>query len=188
MPGEISSPGSGGYSTCSTGQPTWLSRRLRRSLAAPCAKSGGACGVLEDAGFPIYDEPGTDGRRSLWKIREDFKLRLPLKLWLSELAALIMSRDLLGPAAALGPTIRSAFDKISRVLSKDALALIDRMRGPVHGHHAPSSSNESSKNPISCRFARRGLECQCLRLSTSRYQSAGSARVAIQNRTGSLDS
>lgn len=87
--------------------------------------------VLQDAGFPIYDEPGADGRRSLWKIREDFKLRLPLKLSLSELAALIMSRDLLGPAAALGPAIRSAFDKISRVLSKDALALIDRMRDTI---------------------------------------------------------
>jgi predicted DNA-binding transcriptional regulator YafY len=87
--------------------------------------------VLEDAGFPIYDEPGADGRRSLWKIREDFKLRLPLKLSLSELAALIMSRDLLGPAAALGPAIRSAFDKISRLLSKDALALIDRMRDTI---------------------------------------------------------
>jgi predicted DNA-binding transcriptional regulator YafY len=42
--------------------------------------------VLEDAGFPIYDEPAADGRRSLWKIREDFKLRLPLKLLLSEIA------------------------------------------------------------------------------------------------------
>ena len=87
--------------------------------------------VLHDAGFPIYDEPGADGRRSLWKIRDDFKLRLPLKLSLSELAALIMSRDLLGPAAALGPAIHSAFDKISRVLSKDALALIDRMRDTI---------------------------------------------------------
>lgn len=87
--------------------------------------------VLQEAGFPIYDEPGADGRRSLWKIREAFKLRLPLKLSLSELAALIMSRDLLGPAAALGPAIRSAFDKISGVLSQDALALIDRMRDTI---------------------------------------------------------
>src|SRR5437016_13977031 len=75
--------------------------------------------VLHDAGFPIYDKPRAEGR-SLWKIREDFKLRLPLKLSLAEIAALIMSRDLLGPAAALGPAIRSAFDKISRVLSQDA--------------------------------------------------------------------
>ncbi len=42
-----------------------------------------------------------------------------------------MSRDLLGPGAALGPTIRSAFDKISGVLSKDALALIDRKRDTI---------------------------------------------------------
>src|SRR5258707_852409 len=87
--------------------------------------------VLQEAGFPIFDEPGADGRRSLWKIREDFKLRLPLKLSLAEIAALIMSRDLLGPAAALGPAIRSAFDKISCVLSKDALALIERMRDTI---------------------------------------------------------
>ena len=31
-------------------------------------------------------------------------------------------------AAAHGPAIGSAFDKISRVLSKDALVLIERMR------------------------------------------------------------
>src|SRR5215813_3316537 len=79
--------------------------------------------VLHDAGFPIYDDPGGDGRRSIWKINEEFRLRLPLKLTLAEVTALIMSRDLLGPAAALGPAVRSAFDKIAGVLSKDALRL-----------------------------------------------------------------
>ena len=89
--------------------------------------------VLQDAGFPIYDEQGADGHRSVWRVDDTFKRRLPLKLSLSELAALLMSRDLLAPAGAggLGPAITSAFEKIGSVLSKDALGLIDRMRETI---------------------------------------------------------
>jgi predicted DNA-binding transcriptional regulator YafY len=89
--------------------------------------------VLEDAGFPIYDEPGADGRRSLWRVRDDFKQRLPLKLTLAELAALVMSRDLLAPvgASVLGPAVTAAYDKIIGVLSKDARALLDEMRRTI---------------------------------------------------------
>ena len=45
---------------------------------------------------------------------EDFKQRLPLKLILGELAALVMSRHLLSPLglSVLGPEVASAFDKI----------------------------------------------------------------------------
>ena len=86
--------------------------------------------VLETAGFPIYDERAADGRRGLWKIQPDFKARLPLKLSLSELAAVLMSRELLAPlgASALGPAVTSAFDKITGVLSRDALELIEAMK------------------------------------------------------------
>lgn len=42
--------------------------------------------VLHDAGFPIYDEQGADGRRSVWRVDDTFKRRLPLKLSLAELA------------------------------------------------------------------------------------------------------
>jgi predicted DNA-binding transcriptional regulator YafY len=89
--------------------------------------------VLQDAGFPIYDEEGADGRRSVWRVDDTFKQRLPLKLTLAELAALLMSRDLLAPvnAGGLGPAITSAFKKIGGVLSKDALGLIDRMRDTI---------------------------------------------------------
>src|SRR5262245_44103587 len=89
--------------------------------------------VLEDAGFPIYDERGSDGRRGLWKIDEGFKSRLPLKLTLAELAALLMSRELLAPAGAsiLGPAVATAFEKIAGILSRDALALIDEMRQTI---------------------------------------------------------
>jgi predicted DNA-binding transcriptional regulator YafY len=89
--------------------------------------------VLEDAGFPIYDDPGADGRRSVWRVQDDFKQRLPLKLTLAELAALVMSRELLAPvgASALGPAVTAAYDKIVGVLSKDALALLDEMRTTI---------------------------------------------------------
>src|SRR5207253_2559772 len=63
----------------------------------------------------------------------EFKQKLPLKLSLAELTALLMSRQLLAPAGAslLGPAVTSAFDKITGVLSRDALQVIDRMRDTV---------------------------------------------------------
>ena len=89
--------------------------------------------VLEDAGFPVYDVKAPDGRRGLWRIQDDFKLRLPLKLGLSELAALLMSRHLLTATGAslLGPAVRSAFDRIAGVLSKDAVTLLETMRDTI---------------------------------------------------------
>lgn len=89
--------------------------------------------VLQKAGFPLYDDKGADGRRSLWKLEEQFTLGLPVKLSLAETAALVMSRDLLRPAVAgaLGTAVTSAFDKIGRVLSRDALRLLDQMRETI---------------------------------------------------------
>jgi predicted DNA-binding transcriptional regulator YafY len=89
--------------------------------------------VLEQAGFPLYDDKSGDGRRSLWKLEEKFTLGLPVKLTLAETAALLMSRDLLRPtgAQALGTAVTSAFDKIGRVLSRDARQLLDQMRESI---------------------------------------------------------
>ena len=88
--------------------------------------------VLEQAGFPIYDDSEPDGRRSIWRLEEHFRLRLPLKLSLGELTALLMSRDLVMPVAVgLGPSVASAFEKLGSVLSKDALALLDRIRDTI---------------------------------------------------------
>jgi predicted DNA-binding transcriptional regulator YafY len=86
--------------------------------------------VLQRAGFPIYDEKSADGHRSVWRVEEHFKSQLPLKLTLAEIAALVMSRELLAAAGggALAAPIASAFEKIRGVLSRDALRLIDEMR------------------------------------------------------------
>ncbi len=87
-------------------------------------------GVLQTAGFPIYTERAADGNRGVWRVTEEFKRALPLKLTLGELVALLMSRDLLTPlgVSVLGPEVASAFDKIQAALSRDALRIIEQMR------------------------------------------------------------
>lgn len=89
--------------------------------------------VLQDGGFPIYDEPAPDGRRGLWRVEDGFKAKLPLKLTLSEVAALVMSREFLAPLGASlpGPAVTTAFEKIRGVLSRDAVALLERMRETI---------------------------------------------------------
>jgi predicted DNA-binding transcriptional regulator YafY len=89
--------------------------------------------VLEDAGFPIYDEQAADGRRGLWRVEDGFKAKLPVKLTLSEVAALAMSREFLAPlgASLLGPAVATAFEKIGGVLSRDAVGLLERMRETI---------------------------------------------------------
>jgi len=86
--------------------------------------------VLQKAGFPLYTERAADGNRGVWRVQEEFKRALPLKLTLGELAALLMSRDLLTPlgVSVLGPEVASAFDKIRNVLSRDALKVLDQIR------------------------------------------------------------
>jgi proteasome accessory factor B len=86
--------------------------------------------VLQDAGFPLTTDRAADGNRSVWRVTENFKRALPLKLTLGELVALLMSRDLLTPlgVSVLGPEVASAFDKIQSALSRDALKLIEQMR------------------------------------------------------------
>lgn len=88
--------------------------------------------VLQDANFPIYDDRDDGhGRHGVWRVDRSFQDRAPLSL--PELVALLMSRDLLGPAGAspLGPAVASAFAKIRALLNPRALELIDRMRATV---------------------------------------------------------
>src|SRR3989442_12447634 len=89
--------------------------------------------VLARAGFPIYDDKAGDGHRTVWRVTEEFRRRLPLKLGLAEVVALLMSRDLLAAARAsvLGPDLASRVDKIRGLLSPDALRLLDTMRESV---------------------------------------------------------
>src|SRR5207249_2910275 len=82
--------------------------------------------ALEKAGMPLYPERAADGYKSVWRVRAEFKRSLPLKMTLGELAALVMSRELMAPlgASVLGPAATAAFDKIQAVLSRGGLYLV----------------------------------------------------------------
>jgi len=86
--------------------------------------------ALQQAGFPLYTERAADGDCGVWRMTEDLKRALPLKLTLGELAALLMSRHLLSPLglSVLGPEVASTFDRIQHVLSRDALKVLDQIR------------------------------------------------------------
>jgi predicted DNA-binding transcriptional regulator YafY len=87
--------------------------------------------VLEEAGFPIYDE--RDGHRGIWKIDREFRDRLLVPLSLPEVVALLASRSLLdhGEGGPFGPAVSSAFGKIRALLTPQALELVDRMAAGV---------------------------------------------------------
>lgn len=87
--------------------------------------------VLQEAGFPIYDE--RDGRRTLWRVEAGFRDRLPIPVSLAEIVALLASRDALdhGGANPFGPDVASAFQKIRALLTPQALALVERMQASV---------------------------------------------------------
>jgi len=88
-------------------------------------------GVLQEAGFPIYDE--REGRRGLWKVERGFRDRLTIPLSLPEVVALLASRDMLdhGGTGPFGPAVASAFAKIQALLTPRALELVERMRKSV---------------------------------------------------------
>ncbi len=87
--------------------------------------------VLQDAGFPLYDE--RDGRRGLWKVEAGFRDRLPIPLSIPEVVALLVSRGVVDHAGAgpFSPSVLSAFAKVRALLTPKALALVDRMGAAV---------------------------------------------------------
>src|SRR3990170_4671107 len=84
--------------------------------------------VLQKANFPLYDEK--DGRRVRYRLVDGFRAKLPAPFTLSEVVALLMSRDLLAPTAGsvLAPSVHAAFDKIRALLPDKAHRLLDEMR------------------------------------------------------------
>lgn len=121
--------------------------------------------VLARAGFPVYDDKAGEGHRTVWRVTEDFRRRLPLKLGLAEVVALLMSRDLLAAAGAsvLGPALASAVDKIRGLLSPDALRLLDTMRESV-GVRAAGAKLQQPPAELLAQIQRAMLEQRALRI------------------------
>ncbi len=84
--------------------------------------------TLQKANFPLYTEK--DGRRVRYRLVDGFRAKLPAPFTLSEVVALLMSRDLLAPTSGsvLAPSVHAAFDKIRALLPEKALKLLDEMR------------------------------------------------------------
>ena len=84
--------------------------------------------VLQKASFPLYDDK--DGRRVRYRLVDGFRAKLPAPFTLSEVVALLMSRDLLAPTSGsvLAPSVHAAFAKIRALLPDKAHRLLDEMR------------------------------------------------------------
>ncbi len=121
--------------------------------------------VLAGAGFPIYDDKAGDRNRTVWRVTDEFRRRLPLKLGLAEVLALLLSRDLLAAAGAsvLGPDLASALDKIRGLLSPDALRLLDSMRDGV-GVRAAGAKLQQPPPELLANIQRAMLEQRALRI------------------------
>src|SRR5207247_920569 len=106
--------------------------------------------VLAGAGFLIYDDKAGDRNRTVWRVTDECRRRLPLKLGLAEVLALLLSRDLLAAAGAsvLGPDLASALDKIRGLLSPDALRLLDTMREGVGVRAAGAKLQQPPAEPL----------------------------------------
>src|SRR3990172_7179341 len=87
--------------------------------------------VLQKANFPLYDEK--DGRRVRFRLVDGFRAKLPAPFTLSEVVALLMSRDLLAPVAGsvLATSVHEAFEKMRALLPDKARKLLDEMRAVV---------------------------------------------------------
>ncbi len=72
--------------------------------------------VLQKANFPLYDDK--DGRRVRYRLVDGFRAKFPAPFTLSEVVALLMSRDLPAPTSGsvLAPSVHTAFAKIRALL------------------------------------------------------------------------
>jgi len=87
--------------------------------------------VLQKASFPLYNDK--DGKRVRYRLVDGFRAKLPAPFTLSEVVALLLSRDLLAPmnGSLLAPSVQAAFAKIRALLPEKALKVLDEMKSVV---------------------------------------------------------
>ena len=85
--------------------------------------------TLQKAGFPLYTERAADGNHGVWRVTKAFKRALPVKLELGELAALLMSHDLLTPlgVSVLGPEAFLTREVLPHALEKKTEGLLSEI-------------------------------------------------------------
>jgi len=92
--------------------------------------------LLEELGFPVYNEQCDTGSAKRWKFEESYNKKLPnlsipdIRLTLSEMVALCLLRGNTNPLKGTGidDSMESAFQKLSRFLPDKLFAKIDKIK------------------------------------------------------------
>lgn len=140
-------------------------RTIRRDLAA-----------LQEAGFPIYDDVGEDGRKR-WRLdAKPFRALADNGFTLSELAALYFSRTLVERQAGLpfhGDLAR-AFEKIEAALSPAVRRFLDHLPDILGAGPGPAPADDGKQRDVVAKLLEASLHNRQARM---RYFSVASGRA-----------
>ena len=139
-------------------------RTIRRDLAA-----------LQEAGFPLYDEPDDDDKVR-WRLDGQVLKGLEAGFTLAELCALYLSRNLL-EAIAGSPFQRdlsNAFGRLEKMLSPRMRQFLDRLPTVLAAKPGPLTRGGASSADTVARLLEATLH---FRVVTMRYDSVSSRRV-----------
>lgn len=140
-------------------------RTIRRDLAA-----------LQEAGFPIYDDLGEDGRK-YWRLdARPFRALADNGFTLSELSALYFSRSLVERQAGLPfhDDLARAFEKIQSALSPAVRRFLDHLPDIVGAGPGPAPAGDEKQRAVVAKLLEASLHNRQARM---RYFSVASARA-----------
>jgi proteasome accessory factor B len=139
-------------------------RTIRRDLAA-----------LQEAGFPLFDERGDDGRVT-WRLDGQILKGIETGFTLPELCALYLSRNLL---EAVGATpfqrdLALAFGRLEKLLTPRMRQFLDRLPGVLAAKPGPRAAATDSSSDAVGKLLEATLH---YRTATMRYESVSSGRI-----------
>ena len=140
-------------------------RTIRRDLIA-----------LQEAGFPIYDDLGEDGRK-YWRLdTKPFRALADNGFTLSELAALYFSRSLVERQAGMPfhDDLARAFEKIESALSPAVRRFLDHIPDIVGAGPGPAPADDEKHREVVAKLLEASLHNRQARM---RYFSLSSSRA-----------
>jgi len=111
-------------------------RELEKSLGVGRRSVYRMFRMLEELGFPIYNDEGDTGNAKRWKFEEGYIKKLPnlsipdIRLTLSEMVALCLLRESSNPLKGtdIDDSMESAFRKLSQFLPDELFAKLDKIK------------------------------------------------------------
>ena len=140
-------------------------RTIRRDLIA-----------LQEAGFPIYDDLGDDGRK-YWRLdAKPFRALADNGFTLSELAALYFSRSLVERQAGVpfDDDLARAFEKIQSALSPAVRRFLDHLPGIIGAGPGPAPADDAKHREVVAKLLEASLHNRQARMQ---YFSLSSSRA-----------